>query len=269
MDRPCDGGEARRERLREDRALFERYAAHPTPALREAIIERFLPLARSLALRYARTSSEPVDDLFQVAALGLVKAVDRYEPARGVAFSSYAVPTMAGEIKRYFRDRTWSIHVPRDLRDLTVAVQRQRDRLEGCLERSPTVAEIAHALDVSDEDVLDALEAAQAQRAESLDAAPGSSRDPGDSIHELIGAADPAIGNAETRASLDALLEVLPRRSRLLLRLRFNEDMTQREIGDVLGVSQMQVSRLLRESFDRLRYEAEADSDSASTLATA
>jgi RNA polymerase sigma-B factor len=245
--------EAPRARLREDRALLERYATRPTADLREAIIDRFLPLARHLAARYARTSSEPVDDLFQVAALGLVKAVDHYDVDRGVAFSSYAVPTMLGEIKRYFRDRTWSVHVPRDLQELTLAVQSQRDRLEGSLGRAPTLAEIAQTLDVSDDEVLDALEAARAQRADSLDAPAESDDDQGNTVLELIGAADPAIERAETRASVDTLMSVLPRRSRLMLRLRFDHDMTQREIGEIVGLSQMQVSRIVRESIDRMR----------------
>jgi RNA polymerase sigma-B factor len=239
----------RRARPTEDRALFKRYAARPTAAGREAIIDRFLPLARHLALRYARTSTEPVDDLFQVAALGLVKAVDHYDVDRGVAFSSYAVPTMTGEIKRYFRDRTWSIHVPRDLQDLTLAVQSQRSDLERSLERTPTVA---------DEDVLEALEAARAQRADSLDAPADGNRDEGSTVLELIGTADPGIERAETRASIESLMSVLPQRSRLILRLRFDHDMTQSEIGDVVGVSQMQVSRILRESIDRMRCSVAA-----------
>jgi RNA polymerase sigma-B factor len=266
MDMRRDSEETRHQRLREDRAVFERYASRPTPAMREAIIERFLPLAQRLALRYARTSSEPVDDLFQVAALGLVKAVDRYDVRRGAAFSSYAVPTMLGEIKRYFRDRTWSLHVPRDLQELALAVQREWRQLEGRRERSVTVAEIAHALDVSDEDVLDALQATRGQRAESLDAAIEGDRNQGNTIYELIGADDPGIEHAETCASVETLMRVLPRRSRLMLRLRFDHEMTQREIGEVFGVSQMQVSRVLRESIDRMRHTAETQSDSASEM---
>jgi RNA polymerase sigma-B factor len=256
MDMRREEREARHARLREDRALFERYAARPTASLREAIIDRFLPLARHLALRYAMTSSEPVDDLFQVAALGLMKAVDHYDVDRGVAFSSYAVPTMLGEIKRYFRDRTWSVHVSRDLLELTLAVQRQRHRLEASLGRAPTIAEIAHALDVCDEQVLDALGAARAQRAESLDAPADGDHEQVSTVHELIGATDPGIERAETRASLDTLMSGLPERSRLMLRLRFDHDMTQSEIGDIVGISQMQVSRILRESIDRMRLVA-------------
>jgi RNA polymerase sigma-B factor len=257
MERPRDNEAARRARLREDRALFEQYASCPSAALRGAIVERFLPLARHLALRYARTSSEQVDDLVQVAALGLVKAVDHYDIDRGVAFSSYAVPTMLGEIKRHFRDRTWSVHVPRDLQELTLAVQSQRHRLEASLERAPTIAEIAHSLDVSDEAVLDALGAARAQRADSLDAPADDEHDQVNTVHELIGATDPGIERAETRASLDTLMGGLPRRSQLMLRLRFDHDMTQSEIGDIVGISQMQVSRILRESIDRMRLVAE------------
>jgi RNA polymerase sigma-B factor len=261
----ADGG-ARRERLREDRALFQRLAREPTPATREAVIERFLPLARGLALRYAGHSSEPLDDLFQVAALGLMKAVDRYDVGRGIAFTSYAVPTILGEIKRYFRDRTWSLHVPRDLQELTLAVQAQRAELEACLERAPTVAEIAEALDVLDEDVLDGLQAAHAQRATSLDAPSTDDGGHDGSIHERIGGDDLEMQQAEARASLDTLMSALPRRSQFVLRLRFHEEMTQREIGVVIGVSQMQVSRILRESIDRLRQVALARRESASDL---
>jgi RNA polymerase sigma-B factor len=261
----ADGG-ARRERLREDRALFQRLAREPTPAMREAVIERFLPLARGLALRYAGDSSEPLDDLCQVAALGLMKAVDRYDVGRGIAFTSYAVPTILGEIKRYFRDRTWSLHVPRDLRELTLAVQAQRAELEARLERAPTVAEIAEALDVLDEDVLDGLQAAHARRATSLDA-PSTDNDGEDGgIQERIGGDDLDMRQAEARASLDTLMSVLPRRSQFVLRLRFHEEMTQREIGAVVGVSQMQVSRILRDSIDRLRQVALARRESASDL---
>jgi RNA polymerase sigma-B factor len=255
--------EVRRERLRDERALFERYASRPTPAMRDAIVERFLPLAGRVAMRYAKTSSEPVDDLVQVAALGLVKALDRYDLGRGVAFSSYAIPTIVGEIKRYFRDHTWSLHVPRDLQELALAVQNEQRRLEGGLKRTPSVAEIAEALAISDEDVLDALQATRAYRAESLDAAVERDEDAGDTVHERIGADDPGIEHAETCASVDSMMMVLPRRSRLMLRLRFDHDMSQREIGEVFGVSQMQVSRILRESIDRLRGTAGAPSDSA------
>jgi RNA polymerase sigma-B factor len=160
---------------------------------------------------------------------------------------------MLGEIKRYFRDRTWSVHVPRDLQELTLAVQSQRDRLEGSLGRAPTIAEIAQTLDVSDDEVLDAFEAARAQRADSLDAPAEGDDDQGNTVLELIGAADPAIERAEARASVDTLMSVLPRRSRLMLRLRFDHDMTQREIGEIVGLSQMQVSRIVRESIDRMR----------------
>src|SRR5919197_869303 len=172
MADPAGGGRVHKtdeRRLREDRELFERYLDERDPVDRELLVERFLPLARSLAGRYLR-HGEAFDDIFQVACLGLVKAIDGFDVTRGRAFSSYAVPTIVGEIKRYYRDRTWTIHVPRDLQELTLAVSRAAVALErehGC---KPTVDQVAERLEVSDEDVLEALQAKRARRAGSLDA---------------------------------------------------------------------------------------------------
>ncbi len=246
---------AKHDRLRDDRALFLRYARRPSPELRAAIVERFMPLAGRLASRYAPTS-EPMEDLVQVAALGLVKAVDRYDVERGVAFTSYAVPTILGELRRHFRDRTWAARVPRDLQDLTLAVQSKRTELEGSLGRGATVAEIARALGVTDDAVLDALSAARAQRARSLDAAleqevngDGCDAD----LYSRLGVEDVEIERVEARATVAELLAALPPQSRVVVLLRFEGEMTQREIGDAIGVSQMQVSRILRQSAQRLR----------------
>jgi RNA polymerase sigma-B factor len=157
-----------RSRAQRDQALFVRYRDPRDRVDREAIVERFLPLARQLAARYQR-AGEPFDDVFQVACYGLVKAVDRFDPARGTAFSSYAVPTINGEIKRYFRDRTWAIRVPRDLQELSLRVERVVGELTGDLGQQPSVDDVAHALGVEPGDVLEAMQASSAYRATSLD----------------------------------------------------------------------------------------------------
>jgi RNA polymerase sigma-B factor len=223
------------------------------PHARDALIERFLPLARSLARRYER-SGEPLEDLVQVASLALVKAIDGYDPARGVAFSSYAVPTIAGELKRYFRDRTWAVRPPRDLQDMTLRVARAADVLAAQHGRPPTVAELSAAINATDEEILEALQAQRAHRGLSLHA---PVHDGEVALHDTLGAIDDGYARAETRAVLEDMLGNLPRRSREVLRLRFEEDLTQAEIGALIGVSQMQVSRIIRDAIGQLRRRAE------------
>jgi RNA polymerase sigma-B factor len=238
--------------------LFERYADQHDPIDREVLVERFLPLARSLASRYVR-HGEPFDDIFQVACLGLVKAVDGFEVGRGRAFSSYAVPTIVGEIKRHYRDRTWSIHVPRDLQDLALAVSRVAPELERKLLRKPTVGELAEALEVSDEEVLDALQAWRAHRSDSLDA-PASSVDreePGRTVGETLGTTAHGYEQIEQRLTLNRMMAGMTARDRLVVRLRFERDLTQGEIGEHVGISQMQVSRVLRQALARLHAVAQ------------
>src|SRR5919197_3099516 len=189
MADPAGGGRVHKtdeRRLREDRELFERYLDERDPVDRELLVERFLPLARSLAGRYLR-HGEAFDDIFQVACLGLVKAIDGFDVTRGRAFSSYAVPTIVGEIKRYYRDRTWTVHVPRDLQELTLAVDRTVQQLERELLRKPTVTEIADKLSVSEEDVLEALQASRAHRVGSLDSPVRDEEDPASTVGERIG----------------------------------------------------------------------------------
>ena len=208
----------------------------------------------------------PFDDLFQVACLGLLKAIDRFDPERGRAFSSYAVPTMAGEIKRHFRDRTWSVRVPRDLQELALKVERTASDLSLSLHRQPTVAEIATALGASDEEVLEALEAGSAYEATSLQSPVG---DEGGSstLGESIGTDDDGFTRAEQRATLDELMRALTPREREVLRLRFAEDLTQSEIGERVGVSQMHVSRIIRHALAQLRTEASTPDDARQDLA--
>jgi RNA polymerase sigma-B factor len=256
-DSPAMGAGGGSARAREDRELFARYLEDQDPRAREQLVERFLPLARQLARRYQR-AEEPFDDLVQVASLGLIKAIDRFDPAREVAFSSYAVPTILGELKRHFRDRTWSVRVPRDLQELALRVDRAVANLSRDLRRSPSVPEIADMVGATEEQVLEALEAAGAYRATSFDAPRGSDDDPGETLGDAYGSEEQGFDLAEDRATLDRLLNAVTPREREVLRLRFEEDLTQAEIGERIGVSQMQVSRLIRQSISRLRAAAQA-----------
>jgi RNA polymerase sigma-B factor len=254
------GGEDRAARSREDRRLLERYHREGDPAAREALVERFLPLARQLARRYQR-GGEPLDDLIQVASLGLLKAIDRFEPDRPTAFSSFAVPTILGELKRHFRDRGWSVRVPRDLQEMSVRVDKVADTMGRRLGRAPTAAEIAAEIGTTTERVLEAREAAGAYRAVSLDRP--REDDEGEGMAETFGVDDPGFGLAEDAATVESLMAVLSDREREVLRLRFAEDLTQSEIGARVGVSQMHVSRLIRQAVARLRAAAEDERDVA------
>lgn len=240
---------------RSERELFIR-AGRGDERSREELTTRFMPLARSLALRYQR-SGEPLDDLLQVAALGLVKAIDRFDPAREIAFSSYAVPTILGEIKRYFRDRTWAVRVPRGLQELSMRIDRVVGDLAEDLRRSPSVKEIAHAVGAPEEDVLEAMQAGGAYRAVSFEAPAGGAGEDAATLADSVGVDEEGFDRAEERATLDALLEVVTSREREVLRMRFEEDMTQAEIGAAIGVSQMQISRIIRQAVQRLREAAD------------
>jgi RNA polymerase sigma-B factor len=246
------------ERTREDRELFVRYR-DGDPQAREQLIERFLPLARQLARRYQR-ASEPLDDLLQVASMGLIKAIDRFDADREIAFSSYAVPTILGEIKRHFRDRTWAVRVPRDLQELTLKVDRAVGDLSEELRRQPSVAEIGEAVGAEEEEVLEALQAGGAYRAVSFEAPRGNGGDEEvATLADSIGVDEAGFDRAEERATLARLLSTVTPREREVLRMRFEEDMTQAEIGAVIGVSQMQVSRVIRQAIARLRTAADAE----------
>jgi len=235
------------------------YPRGDATAERAQMIERHLGLARHLALRYS-DSAEPLEDLIQVASLGLVKAVDRFDPTRGVSFSTFAVPTIQGELRRHFRDRGWSVHVPRDLKEAAVKVRRAIAQHSG---RAPTPAELAQATGLSMEDVLEALEAGGAQRALSLDAPAGGEpgEESGATLGDLLDDGGDEFEAARDRATYARLVRVLDEREREVLRLRFEEDLTQSEIGARIGVSQMQVSRVIRAALARLREAAEAPAD--------
>ena len=251
------GGIAGDRRAREDLRLFRAWVDSGDRRARAQLIERFLPLARSLARRYER-GSEPLEDLVQVASVALVKAIDRYDPARGYAFSSFAVPTIAGELKRHFRDQTWMVRPPRGIQEVTLRVEGALARLTQQLDRSPTTSELADAVGVSDEAILEAMQARSARGALSLHAPQG---EPGDamSLQDTLGAEDPDIERAETRAQLDRLMAEVSPRAREMLRMRFEEDMTQAEIGAAVGISQMQVSRILRQTIAKLREVADEE----------
>jgi RNA polymerase sigma-B factor len=247
------------DRAQSDRRLFKRFVDARDPVDRDAIVERFLPLARQLAARYQRPE-EPFDDVYQVACFGLVKAVDRFDVQRGVAFSSYAVPTIMGEIKRHFRDRTWAVRVPRDLQELALRVDRVVGELTRQLGRTPSVDEVARAIEAEPEDILEAMQASSAYRATSLETPrAGGEDEPGDTLGDSVGRVDDGFNRAEQRAVLHALMRSLTAREREVVRLRFEEDLTQAAIGERIGVSQMQVSRVLRQAIARLRTLARVE----------
>jgi RNA polymerase sigma-B factor len=239
-----------------ERRLFRRYREEGDESARDRLIERFMPLAERLARRYA-WGREPVDDLVQVACMGLVKAVERFDHERGIAFSSYAVPTIIGELKRHLRDTTWSVHVSQRMRQRVLEVTRTADQLRGQLGRSPTAEEIAEALATPLVCVVEAAEAATAYDATSLDQ-PGTAEPDGTGRLPAIGFEDERFDLVEYGAILEPALGALPVRERLILRLRFDRDMTQGEIAQALGMSQMHVSRLLRRSLGKLRQVASA-----------
>ena len=208
-------------------------------------------MARKLALRY-RGTGEPIDDLVQVASVGLVMALMRWDPDRGVAFSTFAVPTILGELRRYFRDSTWAVKPPRAKQELSLVVAKAREQVAHHRSRTALVDELSRKVGRSQADVSDALEAAAARRAESLDVPVGDGDETQTGL-ELLGSTDPGYARVETEATLDGLTSTLDERAREIVRLRFREDLYQREIGERVGVSQMQVSRILRESLSRLQ----------------
>jgi len=250
---PCAGADARET----ERLLLVRYHEFGDLAAREELVERFLPLARDLALRYTYTD-EPFDDLLQVASLGLIKAIDRFEPGRGTKFTSYAAPTILGELKRHFRDKGWSLHVPRDLQERSLAVSRATEVLSKELGRSPKVREVAEHLGCSAEQVLEAQEAAASYEAASLDAPAARHDDESASLVDLLGQEDSAYELVEERQAIARVWKELPDVERSVLELRFMHDLNQREIGDRIGYSQMHVSRLLRRALTRLETAAAA-----------
>ena len=225
---------------------------------REELIERYLPLVRSLARRYANRG-EQLEDLVQVGSIGLIKAIDRFDVERGVELTTYATPNIIGEIKRHFRDKGWSIRFPRGLQELNVRLSQLLERLTVELERSPTIAELAQAADVTEEEVLEALESGQAYTTVSLSAPSGGGDDGELDPLESLGELEHEYEVSEDRAVLAPGLDVLDERERRIIHLRFWEGLTQSQIAAQVGISQMHVSRLIRRSLEKVRVEIGAE----------
>lgn len=253
-------GSRRAADMRREHVLFGRVAEGDRRA-RDELVVRFMPLARTLALRYRGRGNQ--DDLIQVASVGLLKAIDRFDPDRKIAFSSYAVPTILGEVRRYFRDRTWAVKVPRGLQERSLRVDRAVRDLMDTLQRQPTIAEIATAIDADQEAVLEALQAGNAYRAASFDAPYASSDGDSGTLGDVVGVIEDGFDRAEDRATLQRLMVGLTARERDVLRMRFEQDRTQAEIGAIIGVSQMQISRIIRATLQRLRTVARAETQPA------
>ena len=231
------------------RDLLSAWVERRDERARDELVVEYLGLVRSLARRYAR-GSEPLEDLVQVGSIGLVKALDRFDPERG-DFAAYAVPTIVGELKRYFRDKTWTVAVPRRVKDLTVAVSKHLDLLSSELGRSPTIAELAKAVGVAEEEIVEALEANGARVPVPLMSGPEDEGDPG--LIAILGVDDRGFAEVDDRSLLAQGLQLLDARERRIIELRFAGDLSQSEIANELGISQMHVSRLLRVALDKMR----------------
>jgi len=245
------------EKLADEQALWVRFARDRDPAIREELVQRNLAFAKRLALRY-RGASESFEDLLQVASLGLVNAIDRFDPERGIPFTAFATPTILGELKRHFRDRVWTVRVPRGLHDRMAEVDKAIAELTEGLQRSPSVGEIAKRLELEETDVLEVLEANHNRRPLSLDRPAGSDEQDESSPSEWIGSEDKGFELAEGRIALDTAIPQLGEREQLVLRLRFVEDMTQTQIAERIGCSQMHVSRILRRTLQQIREQVES-----------
>jgi RNA polymerase sigma-B factor len=244
--------------LADENELLRRYAETRDPRLKEELVKRFLPLARSLALRY-RGASEQLEDLIQVASLGLVKALDGFDLERGRSFIAYAAPTILGELRRHFRDRVWELRLPRGLQERTMAVQEAAQKLAEEHGHTPTVGQIAERLELTEEEVSEALQAEEARRTLSLDVP--RSREDAESVPmvETVGEAERGYDRVEAQIAAEGA--PLTERERTVLRLRFEEDLNQYEIGRRLGVSQMQVSRIMRKALRKLLDAVQAEGD--------
>jgi RNA polymerase sigma-B factor len=238
--------------------LFERWQRHRDPRCRDELVRRFLPLARKLARRYSG-AREPFEDLLQVASLGLVKAVDRFDASRGTAFSSFAVPTILGELKRYFRDLGWAVHVPRGAQEQAMKVEEAQQQLSARTGHAPTVPELAQYLELSVEEVLESLETCRAHHCASLDAPHDDGDGDAGTFADSFGTVDRSLQLVDERVTIATAARQLSSRERRVVLLRFVEDLTQSQIAERIGVSQMQVSRILRRAIARLTELAESD----------
>jgi RNA polymerase sigma-B factor len=221
--------------------------------VRNEIVSAYLPLAVYLAQRY-RDRGENLDDLVQVASVGLIKAVDRFDPTRGLAFSTFATPTVLGEIRRHFRDKMWMVRIPRPLQELRTRLLEAREELTHQLSRSPTIAELARFMHLTDDEVLEGLDAAHAYSATSLDAPSAANADKDTTLEEQLGTPDDAFDLVERRQCVAPLLDALSDRQRQIVFLRFFRDRTQAQIAEELGISQMHVSRLLSQTLSQLHH---------------
>jgi RNA polymerase sigma-B factor len=245
----------------DDKLLLRRYHEEGDLQAREELIERYMSLVRSLARRYSYRG-EQLDDLVQIGAIGLIKAIDRFNLDRGVELTTYATPNIIGEIKRHFRDKGWSVRVPRGLQELNVQISKLIEQLTVQLGRSPTIPELAEAAGVEEEAVLEALESGRAYSSVSLST--GASDEEGElDPLESLGSEDHEFEISEDRAVLAPGFKVLDARERKILHLRFFSGLTQSQIADQIGISQMHVSRLIRRSLEKIRQEIAEESEVA------
>jgi RNA polymerase sigma-B factor len=242
----------------EETRLFARYHREGDPGARAELVDRFLPLAHRLARRYER-SSEPLEDLTQVASLALLKAIDRFDPDRGDAFTSFAVPTILGELKRYFRDTGWSVHMPRGMQERVLAVDTAVECLSREMGHSPSPQQVALKLEMPVEQVLEAMEATAAYSTTSLDSPRRGGEEELGTIGDSLGEVDDSFEMIEDSATIARGIKTLPARERTILYLRFAEGLTQAQIAECMEFSQMHVSRLIRRAIDRVRLVSGAD----------
>ncbi|MDF3289830.1 MULTISPECIES: RNA polymerase sigma factor SigF [Streptomyces] len=257
LDALVEGRATTAEVRQVSKAMFERLevleeGTEEYQYVRNTLIESNMTLVRFAARRFSHRADQ-MEDILQVGTIGLIKAVDRFDPAYGVEFPTFAMPTIIGEMKRFFRDTSWSVRVPRRLQELRIDMAKATDALAAELDRAPTVAELAERLGISEEEVLEAQVAANAYTASSIDAQSDDEDEEGTSWIQRLGVEDPALEGVENLTALKPLIAELPDRERAILSMRFGSDMTQKEIGEKLGISQMHISRLLSRTLTRLR----------------
>jgi RNA polymerase sigma-B factor len=245
---------------RAEKVLLRRYHVHGDLAAREQLIEQYMSLVRSLARRYSYRG-EQLEDLVQIGAIGLIKAIDRFDLDRGVELTTYATPNIIGEIKRHFRDKGWSVRVPRGLQELNVQLSRLVEQLTVQLGRSPTIAELAEAAGAQEEEVLEALESGRAYTSVSLSAAGEGDEDSDLDPLDSIGTEEPRYEISEEWAVLEPGLRALDERERKILHLRFFKGLTQSQIAQQVGISQMHVSRLIRRSLEKIREQIDVEEE--------
>jgi len=242
-----------------EHALFQRLRAGRDPALRDQLVTRYLPMARRIARAYARRQARvPFDDLAQVASIGLIKSIDRFDPASGSAFIAFAEPTIRGEIFRHFREFTWTVRPPRELQERALQIERVTAILSADLGRAPSAGEIARYIGASLEQVMDGLAACRARDGASFDRTPDAEADDGPALRDIVGSEDAGYSHAEDAATVMHLMRVLTAREKRVLLLRFGADLTQAEVGEIVGCTQMHVSRIQRDALAKLSIVARA-----------